>query len=93
MWLCTYTCKLIKLFTTVLYWWQRKGRNFKPRIFGNFCRDYPRLLAHPVATVSQNRQFLDGLFTVVQGKFSDGFALPSIGDAFVFKFQLYCDSE
>jgi len=78
--LCTY----IKLFTTVSYWWQREGRNFKPRVFGNFCRYFPRFLVHPAATVGKSRQFLDGLCTVVQGEFSAGIALPFIGDAFVF---------
>jgi len=74
----------MKFFTTVPYWWQREGGNFKPRIFGNFCRDFPRFFAHPVATIARNRQFLDGLCTVVQGEFFAGIALPFFGDAFVF---------
>jgi len=58
--------------------------NFKPRIFGNFCRDFPPFLAHPVATVAKSTLFLNGLCTVGQGEFSAGIALPFIGDAFVF---------
>ena len=66
------------------YWWQREGRNFKPRIFGNFYRNFPRFLAHPVAIIAKRGQFLDGLCTVVEGKFSVGIALFFISDAFVF---------
>jgi len=56
----------------------------KPRIFGNFCRDFLPILAHPVATIAKIRQFLNGLYTVVQRKFSAGIALPFDGNAFVF---------
>jgi len=68
----------------VPYWWQREGRNFKPRIFGNYRRDFPSYLAHPVATIAKSRQFLDGLCATVQGRFSAGILLPLIGDTFVF---------
>jgi len=68
----------------VPYWWQRKGTNFKPRIFGNFCRDLPRFFAHPVTTIPKSRQFLDRRCNAVQGEFSAGIALPFFGDAFVF---------
>jgi len=37
------------------YWWQREKSNLKPRIFGNFCRDFPPFLAHPVATIAKSR--------------------------------------
>jgi len=56
----------------------------KPRIFGNVCRDSLPFLAHPVATIAKIRQFLNGLCTVVQRRFSAGIALPFNGDAFVF---------
>jgi len=63
--LCTY----IKLFTTVPYRWQREGRNLKSRIFGNFCRDFPPFLAHPVPIKAKIRQFLYGVWTAVQRRF------------------------
>ena len=80
MYLCTY----VKLFTTVPYRRQCERRNFKPRIFGNFCRKFLRLLAHSVATITKCRQFLDSLCSVAQWEFSAGITLPFIGDAFVF---------
>ena len=60
------SCAPISNFTTVPYRWQREGRNLKPRIFGNFCRNSPPFLAHRVATIAKIRQFLDGIWTVVQ---------------------------
>jgi len=68
----------------VPYWWQRERSNFKQRIFGNFCPNFPLFLAQPVTRIPKSRQFLDGLCTVVQGEFSAGIALPFVGDAFVF---------
>jgi len=56
----------------------------KARIFSNFCGDSLPFLVHPVATIAKIRQFLNGLCTAVQRKFSAGIALPFIGDAFVF---------
>jgi len=56
---------------------------FQTEYFWQFCRNFSRFLAHPVATIAKSTDSLWMAYALCFREKPVGIALPFIGDAFV----------